>query len=178
MAVMRSFVLAVTILLAAPTAADAAGVIVFTSGRDGARYDALHAVDSTGHSLRELQNGLSATSWTRSGNRVVLVEKKGETDELVVVDATGARTAFAVGVDVYNYEWSPSGNAIAFDTLPAHASRITVLDTGSGRTTDLGPGRYPAWSPDGRRVIRELETVDAPAPAVVAGIARRGGCDV
>jgi hypothetical protein len=44
----------------------------------------------------------------------------------------------------------PDGRRVVYSTNRAAEQTIRVLDLETGDTTDLAPGRFPRWSPDGR----------------------------
>jgi hypothetical protein len=139
--------------------------IAFDSNRDGTR--GVYVADGDGSNVRRVSGeGFAAVpSWSPDGRRLVYVRADVERPRvwnLWTLDlASGEErqlTSNATG-QPWGASWFPDGRRLAYN----HGARLVVLDIESGRQrTYPAPGRgelvrTPSVSPDGRRVIFQVE---------------------
>ena len=135
------------------------GRIAFTSDR--ARGSHIFAMGADGSGLRQLTAGPGdeqQPSWSPDGREIVFVSDKPGNRDLFVIDVgTGAvRRLTDTPEPEADPSWGPVG-AIAF-TAGAFGSQ-QVMRIGAGGqdrrqiTTGLPDNHFPAWSPDGVRIV-------------------------
>jgi Tol biopolymer transport system component len=98
----------------------------------------------------------SAGSWSPDGERFAFAAKKGDQDNLVVLDVPRDRVVaqLKLGLDaITNPSWSPDGQRLVFTGYQGGWSDLYVVDADGGNLHRLTDDRYadllPAWSPDG-----------------------------
>jgi TolB protein len=101
-----------------------------------------------------------ALDWSNDGTKFVYAYWNRTTRDHVIAvanaDGSGPRD-IAKG---YEPEWSPTGHAIVFNTLPPDGrSAVYVVNPDGTGLRELGLGADPTWSPDGTRIAftREAE---------------------
>jgi TolB protein len=132
--------------------------------------DAIWIVNADGTGERRLtpddvRVGDLAPTWSPDGRTIAFeryVNSSG-TSDIYLMDARGAhvRRLTRLG-DAEQPAWAPDGGRIAF----AHRGDVVVLDVRRGTTTRVTHTRldesYPDFSPDGKRLVYELND---PSPA-------------
>jgi Tol biopolymer transport system component/tRNA A-37 threonylcarbamoyl transferase component Bud32 len=103
--------------------------------------------------------------WSPDGNHLAFEVKRGQDTHVMVIPATGGepvQQTWDVGQSWPN-SWSPDGDKIAFAGQRAGFWNIWWVSHGSGEQQQLTSYqrlgsyvRYPAWSPNGDRVVFEL----------------------
>lgn len=127
------------------------GTIAFTSDRNGRR---VYTKDlATGAIGAGLVSG-SMPSWSPDGTRIAMVI----TQQLWTMAADGTDPQHVYSdLRVFNPVWSPDGREIAMTVLNGLLYDIVVVDLASGNVRPVvagqGLNRYPAWSPDGSRIL-------------------------
>jgi len=131
---------------------------------------------------------LSIQVSARSSQPGVDVVRTAGGDLIPVKDETGSST-----VEALDSAWSPDGGQLALGGV----SGVHVADRDVWQARSLGGGNYPAWSPDGNRIVSTLGNATAivdvssgvettlPAPPALASwspdgtlIAYANGCQV
>lgn len=161
----------------APTAGSESTWIAYQHPDGGIRL-----VRSDGSDDRAL-DASGATSahpdWSPDGSRIAYVADDADSRDIytVGIDGSGARRVFdcqAPCVDADGVAWSPDGRSLAFrifDEVDGRfpGSRLAILDIASGATevvaaTEapeyIGNGTPVRWSPDGRSVVMDIQTIE------------------
>ena len=139
--------------------------IAFDSDRDGER--SVYVADSSGHDVRKVSgDGFAALpSWSPDGGRLAFVRAEPDKPEVwnlwAVELGSGAMTRLTSDPSGQpgGGSWFPDGRRIAY----TRETDLVVFDTGSGtRRVYHSPKRgralrMPAVSPDGRRVIFQVQ---------------------
>jgi len=101
----------------------------------------------------------STGSWSADGQRFAIAAKRGDQDNLVILDVPRNRVVgrFSLGLSaILNPTWSPDGERIAFTGSDGGISDLYVVGTDGTGLRRLTNDRYadlmPSWSPDGRTV--------------------------
>jgi TolB protein len=135
-------------------------IIAFVSDRDGNAE--IYSVQPDGSNLTRLTQ--SAThellpTWSPDGTRIAFLalnELRLESNgSLMVMNADGTQLAEVMSVDSGTpFTWSPDGHEIAY---AGSDGDIHVIDLADGRDKNLtnseGFDGWPAWSPDGDRIV-------------------------
>jgi len=132
-------------------------------GSHSAGVNDLYVVDVDARTMTRLTDdaNLYDPSWRPDGSVVAAVQRRVGRDRIVVVDPVdgGLRTIFDPGGDVQmsNLAWSPDGTHLAFSLFDSTGRRVVaVLGVEDGSLESYSDGestsRYPAWSPDSRRI--------------------------
>jgi TolB protein len=129
-----------------------------SASREGTAIWVMNADGSNQHAVTSGVNQADEPSWAPDGQHLVFL-KDDQGVAVVNVDGTGLRVLADQAQDPM---WSPDGSAIAF----VRANTIwTIRPDGTGLTqiTDGTAGQdfWPRWSPDGRHLLLNRDTVDA-----------------
>ena len=140
----------------------AAGIIVFTSYRDGNAE--LYSVPETGGSARRLTNTAAnetEPALSRDGSRLAFVNDVSGTPKLWISSADGSNAqpvapgfGFAGSAEV-SPSWSPSGDRIVFVATNNGTADLFVVAPGNTPVALVtGPAAEvePAWSPNGDQI--------------------------
>lgn len=154
--------------------------LIYQSGKDGAlqgtfRFTDLYIIDVDGAHVTNITNTPSASeawaSWSPDG-KTILYSKSGVI-MLANADGTNPHPLHAPdpGFTDDAAAWSPDGKTIAYSTYnvnhPPYTDTYVIFSirpdgTGIQRLTGLGysSARYPAWSPDGTKIVYNRDAVD------------------
>ena len=80
-------------------------------------------------------------------NEIVLVSLRARED------GTFERRVLHSGIQYFNPRFSPDASKIVVGVESGSVGRLTVTETATGKSVDIGIGCQPAWSPDGRRLF-------------------------
>jgi Tol biopolymer transport system component len=101
----------------------------------------------------------SAGSWSPDGAEFAFAAKKGDQDNLVLLDVSHDRVVarLRLGLDaITNPSWSPDGQRLVFTGYEGGWSDLYVVDADGQNLRRLTADRYadllPAWSPDGSTI--------------------------
>jgi Tol biopolymer transport system component len=101
----------------------------------------------------------SAGSWSPDGQVFAFAAKKGEQDDLVLLDVPRDRVIaqLQLGVDaITNPSWAPDGRRLVFTGYEGGWSDLYIVDADGRNLRRLTADRYadllPAWSPDGTTI--------------------------
>ncbi len=102
---------------------------------------------------------LVVVGWAPAGDRIAFVAVEGDggsQGSLYVARPDGAdvRRLDPVRVDTFSPAWSPDPTVerIAVSVMDGADLAVKLVDVESGALTDVGPGFWPTWSPDGSRL--------------------------
>ena len=100
------------------------------------------------------------TSWSPDGQQLAFEQgsryRSKDRDIRILRDDGSVSTFLATGFDERQAEFSPNGNWIAYVSDESGADEVYVRAYPSGdhkTQVSSGGGRFPAWSPAGRRVV-------------------------
>lgn len=101
----------------------------------------------------------SAGSWSPDGEEFAFAAKKGDQDNLVLLDVAHDRVVaqLRLGLDaITNPSWSPDGQRLVFTGYDGGWSDLYVVDADGQNLRRLTADRYadllPAWSPNGATI--------------------------
>lgn len=155
--------------------------IAFDSDREGSRAVFIAKADGSG--VRRISgSGYAAVpTWSPDGHRLAFVRAEPGAAlvwNLWMTDATGANprrlSNHRVG-QAWGGSWFPDGRAIAYSV----ETRLVILDLGTGVRRTLNspmrgrPVRTPAVSPDGRRIVFQVQRDGTWVVDVGSGAMRR-----
>lgn len=95
-------------------------------------------------------------SWSPDGDRIVFTRSREEgspAGDLWLVEVRTGEAELLVEGDYAWPEWSPGGESIAYVTTIDGEPFVGYLDLASGDHTDLAPGDFPHWAPDGASIL-------------------------
>ncbi|HEY3542216.1 MAG TPA: hypothetical protein VGK79_06710 [Gaiellaceae bacterium] len=125
-----------------------------------AHTDGTHAVQ-----LTRARGADYTPTWSPDGGRVAFSSNRGGSSAIYVMRADGTHVRRISPAGSFTPAWSPGGRAIAFSSsarTPENPEIYTVRPDGTGlrRLTftkggigTLGDDSWPAWSPDGKRIV-------------------------
>jgi Tol biopolymer transport system component len=152
----------------------AAGLLVFTSDRDG--NPEVYISDTLGVTQRRVTSNAAndfEPALSPDGSQIVFASNRTGVPRLLMVTApplTGTgfptATAIATGSDATVPEqfpvWSPDGTKLAFTSTRSGLSQVFVVAAAGGNavqvTHESGGAFAPTWSADGSAIIYESET--------------------
>lgn len=101
-------------------------------------------------------------TWSPDGGRLAFSHGSTESSGVSVIrpDGSGSRRITppqtpAESIDEFlatDLRWAPDGSAVAYAWGAFDSSEIRVVSVAGGRSSRVGIGETPAWSPDARRV--------------------------
>ena len=147
--------------------------IVFTLRR----FDDLNRLDVI---LLEIASGKQVTlygkpstrafspKWAPDGKWVSFIAQEGQHEELYLIkpDGDGLHQLTKSGMDILQYEWSPSGNHMLLVVNRGGSMELMLLETESGSMsalrTEVGVHSNPNWSADESYITFEFESPTLP----------------
>ena len=126
------------------------GRIAFTVGTE------LVVTDGNAEQRYELGYYANLAPLSPEGGRVAF----NDADDQIHVQDLASRRDFVVTTGprgYHNPQWSPDGTKLLISGLDGG---MYVYDAVSKRTSSLGTGRHPSWSPDSRRIVFARVTTD------------------
>lgn len=149
-----------------PFSGSGAGLIAFTSYRDGTNNAEVYIMNADGSVQRRLTNhkGIDmASGWSPDGKRLVFMSDRDGDFEIYTINADGAderRLTDSPGDDMWP-AWSPDGAKIAFQSERDGNFEIYVMSADGNdpqRLTNNAANDYnPDWSPDGAKIAFDSE---------------------
>ncbi|RPH99404.1 MAG: hypothetical protein EHM72_11080 [Calditrichaeota bacterium] len=126
------------------------------------KYNDLHILSVADKHEKRLTSGLRAidADWSADGEWIICVVQKDGTQNLLLLDRSGAQqrqlTQFQNGEALYSPRFSPDGAGVVFSKSREHGRDLCLLELSSGAITpvivDQGDARDAAYSPDGKRI--------------------------
>ena len=161
--------------------------IVFPGFKEsGAEHVVVAPVDgNVARALRVIDVGLGKwwPAFSPTGDTIsfVAVDKVAGTGtiHLMAPDGSDLRTLDtpSLGSEPGAVTWSPdpSVRRLAFSAEDGAGLGVRLIDVTTGQVTDVGPGFWPTWSPDGSRLAYWIDgTVTGDTAAILAGAADLG----
>ncbi len=146
--------------------------IAFTSNRDGGSD--IYVMDADGSHVTRLTRdcgGNGAPSWSPDGKRIAFATIREGNYEIYVMNADGSDQRNLTQDPGHDADpaWSPDGKWIAFASRREgfRGFRVFVMDVDGGNPHAVSPEDnrwgyvYPAWSPDGTRLVYGGQGVNA-----------------
>ena len=150
---------------------------LYLADADSGRVDRRLLRSSLDPNFETLRFVNSTGSWSADGQRFAIAAKRGDQDNLVILDVPRNRVVgrLSLGLNaILNPTWSPDGQRIAFTGSDGGISDLYVVDTTGRNLRRLTNDRYadllPSWSPDGRTVAFTTDR----GPATDFGVLRFG----
>ncbi|MGE5643143.1 MAG: prolyl oligopeptidase family serine peptidase [Byssovorax cruenta] len=137
------------------------------------RFDDLNRLDIN---LLEIETGKIITlygkpstrafsaKWSPDGKWIAFIAQETERDEIYLIrpNGEGMHQLTNTGDDVFQFEWSPSGNQLAVIFNRNGAFDLSLVDVDTASIVDLrrGAGMHsnPNWAPDGSYISYEYES--------------------
>lgn len=130
------------------------GQVAFSSVRQGKRDIEILALAS-GDISRVTADGTGnfRPSLSPDGSKVLWAHEQNDLKQIYLstVNGIGIAAVSAGPSDDYPV-WSPDGGMFACQSIREGTNRIIIMDLNGTEVADLGTGRFPAWSPDGRKI--------------------------
>jgi TolB protein len=128
-----------------------------------AEYSEILAANADGSGRRVVRSEPRARitfgpAWSPDGHTLLYASMISDNDrELYTVDPAGSqrRQLTKNRVDDVQPAWSPDHKRIAFVRKGRDGESVWVMGSRGGNQHRLRPGRYPSWSPGGRRIAYE-----------------------
>ena len=127
--------------------------MLFSSTRD-AEHAALYLQKTSAPSAMQLTSGASddaQPAFSPDGKRIVFCSNRGGNWHLYAIEPDGRNlTQISEGISSELHPtFSPDSSRLAYCSRGADGNwELWMLDLRTGTTTNLGPGLFPAWSPD------------------------------
>jgi Tol biopolymer transport system component len=141
------------------------------------RFDDLNRLDIV---LLEIATGKQVTlygkpstrattpKWSPDGKWISFIAQEGQFEELYLIkpDGEGLHQLTKAGQDIFQYEWSPSGNQIIAVVNNKGSFELNLIDAESGSTvglrSEVGIHSNPNWSADESYITFEFESPTLP----------------
>ena len=93
-------------------------------------------------------------AWSPDGNTVSYISKRKGGGKIVLVDLNG-KTEKILSADIAKntgYNWSPQSDKIAYTSRGDKGEMVSVISLKDDKSSAVGAGRNPVFSPDGKRL--------------------------
>lgn len=135
--------------------------VLFADCMTAGSYNGMWVMDSTGDTLQHVSSREGSASWAPDGIRVVCIDPLNRL-KVLRIDKPGE--SFLINLPEGQFPkqpaWSPNGDIIAYSGQDSTRKRqiyiVNADSSGSGfrqLTFDTLPTLFPAWHPDGKRLL-------------------------
>jgi Tol biopolymer transport system component len=115
----------------------------------------LWLAESSGGEPRRFSRRARSPAWSPDSRRLAFVGHYSSYDDAGQVSVTRLGGGRGRAIEPYGHaadlSWAPRGGRLAY-TGPGESGSVRVALAANGRGPNLGPGRRPVWSPEGRRI--------------------------
>jgi WD40 repeat protein len=101
----------------------------------------------------------STASWSADGTQLAIAAKKGERDDIVIIDPKRNKEIRRIKLKLSGAltpSWSPDGTKLVFTGLDGGISDLFIVDADGENlqrlTNDKNADFHPVWSPDGKTI--------------------------
>src|SRR5205807_246667 len=129
------------------------GRLVFASTRTG--NSEIYTVYPDGTGLAQLTNNPAADSWpawSPDGSEIAFLSSRSPAG-MYVMNADGSNPHFIASGPSLEIAWSGDGSKIAYVTSVNGTPHIWTMNSDGTGQTDIVAGFFPAWSPDGTKIV-------------------------